>query len=563
MTTSTADFQQLIAASVKNYREGSIVKGHILEKRPKEFLIDIGYKSEGVVSASEFDNPEEIQVGDEVEVLLERLENDQGMVILSRLKASQRQNWSKIVKLFEAEGIIKGRVKSVVKGGLIVNVGVEAFLPASQVDINPPKDLTQFVGNTYDFKIVKLNEDRKNVVLSRRELIEAERSERRQQFLGTMSAGDKVEGTVKNITDFGAFLDLDGIDGLLHITDMSWARLAHPSEAVKPGDRLTVVVLEINKDKERISLGLKQLQSNPWDRLEERFPIGQKIKGKVTNLMPYGAFVQIEEGIEGLIHVSELSWTKRITRPSDVLTLGQDIEAVVLGVNKEDQKISLGVRQLEPNPWDEIEQRYVIGKQVRGQVRNMTAYGAFVELEEGIDGMVHVSDLSWTKKINHPSEVLKKGDEVDAIVIDIDKANQRISLGVKQLETDPWKEIEGKFKVGDVVKGTVSKIANFGAFVELPGDIDGLVHISQISEDRVEKVKDVLKVGQEVEARVIKIDKTERRLGLSIKATNYSEDALRKESEALESVKSGEDMVSFGAALSAAEEEYRPGQGKK
>ena len=563
MTTTIAELQQLIAASVKNYREGSIVKGHILEKRPKEFLIDIGYKSEGVVSASEFDNPEEINVGDEVEVLLERLENDQGMVVLSKQKASQRQNWSKIVKLFEAEGIIKGRVKSVVKGGLIVNVGVEAFLPASQVDINPPKDLTQFVGNTYDFKIVKINEDRKNVVLSRRELIEAERSERRQQFLGTMSAGDKVEGTVKNITDFGAFLDLDGIDGLLHITDMSWARLSHPSEAVKPGDRLTVVVLEINKDKERISLGLKQLQSNPWDRLEERFPIGQKIKGKVTNLMPYGAFVQIEEGIEGLIHVSELSWTKRITRPSDVLTLGQDIEAVVLGVNKEDQKISLGVRQLEPNPWDEIEQRYVIGKQVRGQVRNMTAYGAFVELEEGIDGMVHVSDLSWTKIINHPSEILKKGDEIDAVVIDIDKANQRISLGVKQIETDPWKEIEGKFKVGDVVKGTVSKIANFGAFIELPGDIDGLVHISQISEDRVEKVKDVLKPGQEVEARVIKIDKTERRLGLSIKATGYSEEALRKESEALESVKSGEDMVSFGAALTAAEEEYRPGQGTK
>jgi len=563
MTTSTADLQQLIAASVKNYREGSIVKGHILEKRAKEFLIDIGYKSEGVVSASEFDDPDEVQVGDEVEVLLERLENDQGMVVLSKQKASQRQNWSKIVKLFEAEGIIKGRVKAVVKGGLIVNVGVEAFLPASQVDINPPKDLTSFVGNTYDFKIVKLNEDRKNVVLSRRELIEAERSERRQQFLGTMSAGDKVEGTVKNITDFGAFLDLDGIDGLLHITDMSWARLTHPSEAVKPGDRLTVVVLEINKDKERISLGLKQLQSNPWEKIDERFPIGQKVRGKITNLMPYGAFVQIEEGIEGLIHVSELSWTKRVSRPSDVLTLGQEVEAVVLGVNKEDQKISLGVRQLEPNPWDEIEQRYMIGKQVRGQVRNMTAYGAFVELEEGIDGMVHVSDLSWTKKVNHPSEVLKKGDEVDAVVIDIDKANQRISLGIKQLETDPWKEIEGKFKVGDLVKGTVSKIANFGAFVELPGNIDGLVHISQISEDRVEKVKDVLKPGQEVEARVIKIDKTERRLGLSIKATNYSEEALRKESEALETVKSGEDMVSFGAALQAAEEEYRPGQGKK
>ena len=563
MTTTIAELQQLIAASVKNYREGSIVKGHVLEKRPKEFLIDIGYKSEGVISASEFDDPDEVHVGDEVEVLLERLENDQGMVVLSKLKAAQRQNWEKIVKLFEAEGIIKGRVKAVVKGGLTVNVGVEAFLPASQVDINPPKDLQQFVGNIYDFKIVKLNEDRKNVVLSRRELIEAERSERRQQFLGTVSAGDKVEGTVKNITDFGAFLDLDGIDGLLHITDMSWARLTHPSEAVKPGDRLTVVVLEINKDKERISLGLKQLQSNPWDRIEERFPIGQKVGGKITNLMPYGAFVQIEEGIEGLIHVSELSWTKRIVRPSDVLTLGQDIEAVVLGVNKEDQKISLGVRQLEPNPWDEIEQRYVIGKQVKGQVRNMTAYGAFIELEEGIDGMVHVSDLSWTKKINHPSEILKKGDDIEAVVIDIDKANQRISLGVKQIETDPWKEIEGKFKVGDVVKGTVSKIANFGAFIELPGDIDGLVHISQISEDRVEKVKDVLKPGQEVEARVIKIDKTERRLGLSIKATGYSEEALRKESEALESVRSGEDMVSFGAALLAAEEEYRPGEGKK
>jgi len=563
MTTTIAELQQLIAASVKNYREGSIVKGHVLEKRPKEFLIDIGYKSEGVISASEFDDPEDVHVGDEVEVLLERLENDQGMVVLSKQKAAQRQNWEKIVKLFEAEGLIKGRVKAVVKGGLTVNVGVEAFLPASQVDINPPKDLQQFVGNTYDFKIVKLNEDRKNVVLSRRELIEAERSERRQQFLGTVSAGDKVEGTVKNITDFGAFLDLDGIDGLLHITDMSWARLTHPSEAVKPGDRLTVVVLEINKDKERISLGLKQLQSNPWDRIEERFPIGRKVSGKITNLMPYGAFVQIEDGIEGLIHVSELSWTKRIVRPSDVLTLGQDVDAVVLGVNKEDQKISLGVRQLEPNPWDEIEQRYIIGKQVKGQVRNMTAYGAFVELEEGIDGMVHVSDLSWTKKINHPSEVLKKGDEIEAVVIDIDKANQRISLGVKQIETDPWKEIEGKFKVGDVVKGTVSKIANFGAFIELPGDIDGLVHISQISEERVEKVKDVLKPGQEVEARVIKIDKTERRLGLSIKATGYSEEALRKESEALESVRSGEDMVSFGAALLAAEEEYRPGEGKK
>ncbi|MFI0347809.1 MAG: 30S ribosomal protein S1 [Chthoniobacterales bacterium] len=558
---SMADLQQLIANSVNNYREGSIVKGHILEKRPKEFLVDIGYKSEGIISASEFDDPEDIQVGDEVEVLLERLENDQGMVILSRQKAAQRQNWDKICKLFEAEGIIKGKVTGVVKGGLTVNVGVDAFLPASQVDITPPKDLHQFVGNTYDFKIVKLNEDRKNVVLSRRELIEAVRNARRQEFLSTVSAGDVVEGTVKNITDFGAFIDLDGIDGLLHITDMSWARLNHPSEAVKPGDRISVVILEINKEKERISLGLKQLQDNPWDKIEERFPTGQRVKGKITNLMPYGAFVEIEEGIEGLIHVSELSWTKRIVRPSDVLTLGQEIEAVVLGVNKEDQKISLGVRQLESNPWDEIEQRFMIGKQVKGKVRNMTAYGAFVELEEGIDGMIHVSDLRWNRKINHPSEVLKKNDEIEAIVIDIDKANQRISLGVKQLEVDPWKEIDGRFKIGDLVAGKISKIANFGAFIELDGGIDGLVHISQISEDRIEKVKDVLKVGQEVEARVIKIDKVERRLGLSIKATTYSEEALKKETEAFDAMRSSgtDDMVSFGAALLAAEEEYRPG----
>ncbi|MEI6417406.1 MAG: S1 RNA-binding domain-containing protein, partial [Verrucomicrobiota bacterium] len=367
---------------------------------------------------------------------------------------------------------------------------------------------------------------------------------------------------VKNITDFGAFIDLDGIDGLLHITDMSWARLNHPSEAVKPGDRITVVILEINKEKERISLGLKQLQDNPWDKIEERFPAGQRVKGKITNLMPYGAFVEIEEGIEGLIHVSELSWTKRIVRPSDVLTLGQEIEAVVLGVNKEDQKISLGVRQLESNPWDEIEQRFMIGKQVKGKVRNMTAYGAFIELEEGIDGMVHVSDLRWNRKINHPSEILKKGEEIEAVVIDIDKANQRISLGVKQLEEDPWKEIDGRYKIGDLVKGKVSKIANFGAFIELDGGIDGLVHISQISEDHIEKVKDVLKVGDEVEARVIKIDKVERRLGLSIKATNYNEEALKKESEAFDSLRGTDDMVSFGAALQAAEDEYRPGEGK-
>ncbi len=555
--------KELIASSIKNYREGSIVKGTILEIRNREFLVDIGYKSEGVIPASEFDEPDQVEVGDEVEVLLERLENDEGMVVLSKEKAAQRQNWEKIVGVFKGDGLIKGKVRSVVKGGLMVNVGVEAFLPASQIDIVPPKDLQQFVNNTYDFKIVKINEDRKNVVLSRREIIEQERSDKRQTFHSGVNIGDKIVGTVKNITDFGAFVDLDGIDGLLHVTDMSWARLNHPAEILKVGQQLTVQVLDINKDKERVSLGLKQMQSNPWDKIEERFPVGQKVSGKVTNLMPYGAFVQIEDGVEGLIHVSELSWTKRIARPSDVLTLGQEVEAMVLGVNKDEQKISLGVRQLEPNPWDEIELRYMIGKQVKGKVRNMTAYGAFVELEEGIDGMIHVSDLSWTRKINHPSEMLKKGDDLEAVVLDIDKANQRISLGVKQLDNDPWKEIDGRFRIGDLVKGTVSKLTNFGAFIQLQDDIDGLVHISQISEDRVEKVKDVLKVGQEVEARVIKVDKAERRIGLSVKAANYSEEAIRKEAEAFDTLRPGEDMVGLDQAFQFAEDEYRPGQPKK
>jgi small subunit ribosomal protein S1 len=555
--------QDLMSKPMPEFREGSIVKGRILEIRPREVLVDIGYKSEGVIPSSEFEDVASMEVGDEVDVLLERLENDEGMVILSKEKAAYRQNWNKIAAVFQGDGLIKGKVKSVVKGGLMVNIGVEAFLPASQIDIVPPKDLQQFVGNTYDFKIVKINDDRRNVVLSRRELIEQERSEKRQKFLEGVNVGDKVQGTVKNLTDFGAFIDLDGMDGLLHITDMTWGRLGHPSEMVKVGQPLEVVVLDINKEKERVSLGLKQTQKNPWDQIEERFPAGQKVKGKITNLVPYGAFVELEEGVEGLIHVSELSWTKRILRPSDILTVGQEVEAVVLGVNKEEQKISLGLRQLEQNPWDEIEKKFTIGSRVKGKIRNMTAYGAFVELDEGIDGMIHVSDLSWTRKINHPSEVFKKGDEVEAEVIDIDKTNQRISLGIKQLGDDPWKNIDQKYKIGDLVNGKVTKLASFGAFVQLADDIDGLVHISQLSEDHVAKVKDVLKVGQEVESRVIKVDKVERRIGLSIKAANYSEEELRKESEAFDTLRPGEDMVGLEKAFAAAEEDYRPGEAKK
>src|SRR6201986_1125116 len=557
------EMQELIAKSLRDFKEGSMVKGRILEIRPREVLVDIGFKSEGVIPASEFDDMNEVEVGDEVEVLLEKLENEDGMVVLSKEKAAHKQNWDKIVKVFEGDGLIKGKVKAVVKGGLTVNIGVEAFLPGSQIDIVPPRDLQQFVGNTYDFKIVKINEERKNVVLSRREIIEQERAEKRSRFLETVKLGDTVKGVVKNLTDFGAFIDLDGMDGLLHITDMTWGRLTHPSELLKIGQEVDVVVLDINKEKERVSLGLKQTQRNPWDKIEERFPVGAKVHGKVTNLVPYGAFVEIEEGVEGLIHVSELSWTKRITRPSDVLTVGQELEAVVLGVNRDEQKISLGVRQLEANPWDEIEHRYPIGKQVKGTVRNMTAYGAFLELEEGIDGMVHVSDMSWTRKINHPSEMLKKGDEVEAVVIDIDKNAQRISLGLKQLEDDPWRAIEARYKIGDLVKGKVSKIASFGAFVELEGDIDGLVHISQISEDRVDKIKDHLKIGQEIEARVIKVDKTERRIGLSIKAADYSEEDIKREAAAFDSLKPGEDMVGLEQAFAAAAEEYSPCESKK
>ncbi len=555
--------QELIARSMKDFREGTIIKGHILELRPREALVDIGYKSEGIISLSEFDDLDHVDVGDEVDVLLERLENDEGMVVLSREKALHRQNWEKIVAVFHGDGLIKGKVKSVVKGGLMVNIGVEAFLPGSQIDITPPKYLNQFVGNTYDFKIVKINDDRKNVVLSRRELIEAERNAKRAAFLDGVTVGDVVTGTVKNLTDFGAFIDLTGIDGLLHITDMTWGRLNHPSEMLKTGQEVTVKVLDINKEKERVSLGLKQLQSNPWDKIEERFPIGKRVKGKITNLVPYGAFVELEEGVEGLIHVSELSWTKRIVRPADVLSVGQEVEAAVLGVNKEEQKISLGLRQLESNPWDEIEKKYPPGTVVKGKVRNMTAYGAFVEIEEGIDGMIHVSDMSWTRKINQPSEMLKKGDEIEATVIDIDKQNQRISLGIKQLDGDPWKDIDTKYKIGDLVTGKVTKLASFGAFVQLKDDIDGLVHISQLSEDHVSKVKDILKVGQEVEARVIKVDKAERRIGLSIKAANYSEEDLKRESEAFDNLRPGEDMVGLEQAFQAAQEEYRPGDSKK
>ncbi|WP_298084533.1 30S ribosomal protein S1 [uncultured Akkermansia sp.] len=561
---STTELAELIDSKFRELREGSIVTGTIQEIRPQVVLVDIGYKSEGAISISEFED-EEIEVGDQIEVLLERLENDEGIVVLSKEKAAHKQNWDKIVGVYRDGGLVKGKVKRVVKGGLMVNVGVEAFLPGSQVDIIPPRDLNEYVGKVYEFKIVKVNDDRKNIVLSRREVIEAERADQRQRFLETVKEGDKVEGIVKNITDFGAFVDLRGMDGLLHITDMSWGRVNHPSEMLHIGQSLEVVILEVDREKERVSLGLKQMTDNPWADIERKYPINSHVKGRVTKLLPYGAFVELEKGVEGLVHVSELSWVKRITRPSDVLKLDQEIEAVVLSISVKEQKISLGVRQLEDNPWADIESRFPIGTVIKGQVRNLTPYGAFVGLEEGIDGMIHVSDMSWTRKINHPSEVLKKGDEVEAIVLEIKKEDQRVSLGIKQLESDPWESINDRFKVGDMVTGQVAKIASFGAFVNLDGDIDGLIHISQLSEDHVERVKDVIKVGDEITARVIKVDSIERRIGLSIKAVNYDTEQLRRETASFEALRPSSDMVGLEHAFNLAtreNEEWSPSEEK-
>jgi small subunit ribosomal protein S1 len=544
--------EELLAMSqLANLNEGSIIKGTITEIRDNEVVLDIGAKSEGIIPAHEFLDVGELQIGEEIEVFLEKLEDREGNPMISYDKAQQKKNWEQILTQTDEGAILAGRVKSKVKGGLIVNIGVDAFLPASQIDIQPPKNLDQYIGQTYDFKVVKINTDRKNIVVSRRELIEEQRLEKRRKLLSEIKPGDIRRGSVKNITDYGAFIDLDGLDGLLHITDMSWGRISHPSEMLKVGEEVSVMIVEVDRDRERVSLGLKQTTPNPWEGIENRYPVNAKVRGRVVNLVNYGAFVELEEGVEGLVHITELSWVKRISKPSEVLKIGQEVEAVVLGINKEEQKISLSVRQLEPNPWDMARHNYPVGARVRGKVRNLTSYGAFVELEEGIDGMVHVSDMSWTRKITHPSEAVKKGDEIDAIVLDVDPAGQRISLGMKQLALDPWDEIDTHFKIGDVVKGKVSKVTSYGAFVELKEGIDGLVHISQISEDRVEKVKDYVNVNDEIEARVIKIDRDERRIGLSIKAAHYDENQLAAEASAFDSL-GGDELTSLGDILDEA-----------
>ena len=528
------------AGQEAKFKNGSIIEGTVSAIKGDDVFVDIGYKSEGSVSLGEFGEAG-VKVGDKVSVMLVKLEDDKtGMVEISKKRADDKIRWEKILERYVEGCVVTGTIKSAVRGGLLVQIDdVEAFLPGSQVEVTAVKELEPYVGQTFDFKVIKISNERRNLIVSRRELIEGTLAEKKAELLASLQKGEVKKGRVKNITDFGAFIDLDGLDGLLHITDMSWGRIKHPSELLKVGQELDVMVLDVDRDRERVSLGLKQTTVNPWDSIQDMFPVGARVSGKVVNLAAYGAFIEIAPGIEGLVHISEFSWTKRVARASDMLSVGDEVQVVVLSVDVENQKIALGIRQTQDNPWDTVQDRFPVGSKISGKVRNFTAYGAFVELEEGIDGMIHVSDMSWTRKINHPSECLQKGQELEAVVLDVNPKEQRISLGLKQAQTDPWAEIASKYAVGSVVKGKVSKVASFGAFIELEDGVDGLVHISQISDNRVEKVKDALDVGQEVEARVVKVDRGERRIGLSIRAMTMTDDEIK----ALEAEAAGEEVA--------------------
>ncbi|BBI18323.1 30S ribosomal protein S1 [Neochlamydia sp. EPS4] len=496
---------------------GTILKGRIVEITKDHVVVDVGLKSEGLVPIEEFSDPSNVVLDGEVEVLLDQAEDDNGQIVLSREKAERMRQWEYILEHCEEGSIVKGRVLRKVKGGLMVDIGMEAFLPGSQIDNKRIKNLDEYLGKTYEFKILKINIERKNVVVSRRELLEAERISKKAELLENIKEGDVRDGIVKNITDFGVFLDLDGIDGLLHITDMTWKRIKHPSEMVQLGQKLEVMILSVDREKGRVALGLKQKESNPWDQIEQKYPPGTRVKGKIVNLLPYGAFIEIEPGIEGLIHVSEMSWVKNVTDPSEVVKKGDDVEAVVLSVQKEEGKISLGIKQAEHNPWDDVEKRYPVGTNVKAEIRSLTNYGAFVELEPGVEGLIHISDLSWIKKVSHPSEVLRKGDVVDACILSVDRDSKKITLGVKQLSNNPWESIEKTMPVGSLVKGKVTKITAFGAFVELDSGIEGLIHVTELSDQAFGKVEDVVSKGDDVTAKVIKLDPEHKKIALSIK----------------------------------------------
>lgn len=507
----------------EEYRAGSILKGRIVGKAGDDVVVDVGLKSEGLIPLAEWDDAGSVDVGDEVQVWLDAVESDSGHIVLSKRKADRLLNWQRIIDTKKEGDVVKGRVMRKIKGGLLVDIGYPVFLPASQVDIRRPGDIGEFIGREIEAKILKIDTERRNIVISRRKLIDEARTAAKEALMSRLEVGQVIRGTVKNIADFGAFVDLGGIDGLLHITDMSWDRIGHPSELVKIDQEIEIKVLNIDKDKEKIALGMKQLKVNPWEEVEQRYPPGTRLRGEVVNIMNYGAFVKIEPGVEGLVHISEMSWTRRINHPSELLAVGDVIEVVVLEVNKNKQEISLGIKQTQDNPWTHVAEKYPPNTRITGKVRNLTNYGAFIEIEDGIDGLLHVSDMSWTKKVNHPSEILKKGDTIDCVVLNVDQEKQRIALGLKQLHEDPWaRAVIENYIPGQIVEGTVTKITNFGVFVELENDLEGLLHVSELADHKVEDPHQEVKIGDKIQVKILRVDPTERKIGLSKKRAEWS-----------------------------------------
>ncbi len=514
------ELARLYEQSFRTIQEGEVAKGTIVAVEKDYVVVDIGYKSEGQINIREFTDAEgnvQAKVGDTVDVLLERTEDEDGTIILSKEKAAKIKVWDEISRVYNDDGVIHGTIVGRVKGGMSVDIGVNAFLPGSQVDLRPVRNLDAMIGRDFDFKILKFNKKRSNIVLSRRVLLEKEREEKKKETLKVLEDGRVMQGVVKNITDYGVFVDLGGIDGLLHITDMSWGRVGHPSEMFSIGDEITVKVLHFDRERERVSLGLKQLKEDPWLTAAEKYPVGTRVQGRVVSLADYGAFVEVEEGVEGLIHVSEMSWTRKIRHPSKVVQVGDIVEAVVLSINPEAKRISLGMKQVEPNPWDVIAEKYPVGTTIEGRIKNITDFGLFIGIDEGIDGLVHISDISWTKRIKHPSELYKKGDEVRAVVLNIDRENERFSLGIKQLESDPWDEIPHKYQVGSTVTGTVTNVTDFGVFVELEEGIEGLIHVSEISSEKIKTPVGMFNEGDTVTAKVVSVSRRDRKIALSLR----------------------------------------------
>jgi len=515
------DFQTLYEESLKTLEEGQILRGIVVDITPDHVTVDVGYKSEGQIPMQEFlkrDRKVDVKVGDRIDVLLERKESEEGLLTLSKEKADKIKVWKDISRSCREGEVIEGEIVGKVKGGLSVDIGrIQAFLPGSQIDLKPIRNLDALIGQRLKFKVIKFNRKRNNIVLSRRVLLDEERKQLREETLKNLKEGDVLEGTIKNLTDYGAFIDLGGMDGLLHITDISWGRIGHPSEKLSVGDRIKVKILHFDREKEKVSLGLKQALPDPWESLPRKYPVGSRLKGKVVNVTDYGVFVELEEGVEGLVHISELTWSKKMKHPSKIVHIGGTVEVMVLDCDPTKRRISLGMKQIEPNPWALIEEKYPVGTKVVGRVKTVTDFGIFIGFDEGVDGLVHVSEMSWTKKIKHPSELYKKGQEVEAVVLNIDRRNERFSLGIKQLTPDPWKDVARRYRKGEVVVGKVTNVTDFGAFVELEEGIEGLIHVSEISREKVEKPSDVLKVGDTLSAVVLHIDPHDRRIGLSIK----------------------------------------------